>query len=158
MNRIIAALDKTSGIAKLGVQPWSIPKDEQYFIEKTKQYGGNILVGHHTYQLLHHPLVDRTMYVVSHRKLNDPSVITIDDVDHFLQTVHKNIWIIGGEQIYNQTLLQAEELYLTEIDYDFLCDQFFPQYKDAFHIVEASAWQYEKDVPYRFTIWAKNHT
>jgi dihydrofolate reductase len=114
MIRLIVAIDRKRGIAKHGYQPWYIPDDEAYFIRQSKSYGGNVLVGGTTFRdsFKSKPLSERT---------------SLKDQD---------IWVVGGASVYTQVIDAglADELYITHIDADFGCDQFFPEYESKFHL------------------------
>jgi dihydrofolate reductase len=62
--RLIVAHDLKRGIAKHGIQPWSIPKDEAYFSTQTKLHGGRIVMGSKTFKTVQVALADRMNYVV----------------------------------------------------------------------------------------------
>jgi dihydrofolate reductase len=136
MIRLIGALDLERGIAKHGYQPWSIPKDEQHFTRLTQTRGGEVLMGRTTFETLTHPLKDRHMVVLSHgaQKNHHEHVTFITDLRAYLMNAQKDVWVIGGESLYNQTIDLADELYLTQIEARFACDQFFPEYKSRFEL------------------------
>jgi dihydrofolate reductase len=141
MIRLIAALDRRRGIGKHGGQPWSIPDDERYFSDKTKSLGGNILVGSTTFKTFRGPLVDRHNFVLTSH--DDPleGATLVHDLTQFLQDfADKDLWVVGGAKVFEQVIQagRADELYLTHIDADFKCDQFFPDYEAAFKLVEQS--------------------
>ena len=48
------------------------------------------------------------------------------------QETKKDIYIIGGEQIYNQFIHLSDELILTIFKQDKKGNKFFPNYKDLF--------------------------
>lgn len=130
MIRLIAAIDNKRGIAKNGAIPWDIPDDRRFFREQTSGKGGAILMGKRTYEAIGHPLPDRRNLVLSKQQVSILGVETINN----LQTLNtlSDIWVIGGAEVFNQTINQADELYLTHIESDFGCDQFFPDYGKDF--------------------------
>ena len=52
MIRHMVAIDSNRGIAKDGLQPWKLLTDEQYFREQTKHYGGIVLMGRKTFEVI----------------------------------------------------------------------------------------------------------
>jgi len=141
MIRLIAAIDRKKGIAKGGLQPWHIPEDEQYFTEQTKQYGGTVLVGGTTFRTFREPLSGRRNYVLTRDKTPLAGAEIVDDLDKFLKDFQdKDLWVVGGANVYAQVLQagRADELYLTHIQADFGCNQFFPEYESAFQLAEQS--------------------
>lgn len=138
MIRLIAAVDQKLGITKGGLQPWKLPADEQYFAEQTKLRGGIVLVGLTTFKTFKAPLTERQNFVVTHETSPIPGVELVHDIDAFL-AAHANVWVVGGASVFEQTISQADELYLTEIAADFGCDQFFPDFlPHEFELAEQS--------------------
>ncbi|HEX4774266.1 MAG TPA: dihydrofolate reductase, partial [Candidatus Saccharimonadales bacterium] len=50
----------------------------------------------------------------------------------------KDLWVAGGATVFKQVIgLDYDiELYLTLIDADFRCDQFFPEYENMFQMID----------------------
>lgn len=140
MMRLIVALDRRRGIAKHGFMPWSIPEDEQYFTDKTKSDGGLVLTGGTTFrQTYHGPLAGRQNYILTHDTTPIEGATVVNDLDKFLRDFKdKDVWVAGGAKVFEEIIKasQADELYLTHIDADFDCDQFFPEYEHGFKLVE----------------------
>ena len=81
------------------------------------------------------PLQDRGCYIVTkdnvyctRATLTYPRIPDYDDIKR-IQKIYPNIWICGGESIYNHFIKQPyiDKLYLTEIHADFEGDTFFPE-------------------------------
>jgi dihydrofolate reductase len=143
MIRLIAAIDRKRGLAKHGYEPWHIPKDGAYFNNQTKKYGGHVLVGGATFRndLKGKSLPERTTYVFTHETEIPGSIILVHDISQWLKTMQtRDVWVAGGAHVFESffALDAADELYLTHIDADFGCDQFFPDYKMGFSLVEQS--------------------
>lgn len=153
MIRHIVALDQRRGIARSGVQPWKLPIDERYFADMTKLFGGVVLMGRKTYEVIGRPLPGRHNFVLTHNAdFRSAGVTVVHELDSLLAQ-HADIWVIGGAQIYRQTLGQADELYITEIDADYGCDTFYPEYLTAFEAVQRGDWQQDGDTRYRFMVY-----
>lgn len=130
MIRLIAAIDNKRGLAKDGALPWDLPDDWRFFREHTKGQGGIVLMGRKTFDAIGRPLPDRRNIILSKKTNSIPGIETVNDLS-ILNTL-SNVWIIGGEAVYKQTITLADELYLTHIEDDFQCDQFFPDYSKLF--------------------------
>lgn len=152
MIRLIAAIDRKFGIAKHGFQPWNIPIDEHYFLEQTARHGGVVLMGKRTFEVISHPLKNRRNIVLSRQTGHIEGVEVSDDLHMTLSTL-ADVWIIGGASVFEQTLPHADELYLTRIDADFGCDQFFPNFEDRFKLVKKGDGQEQNGFNFRFEIW-----
>lgn len=153
MIRHIVALDRSLGIAKDGVQPWKLPLDEQYFSNMTKKYGGVILMGRTTFEVIGRPLPQRQNFVATRNShWNAEGVTAVHDIDAFLSQ-HQDVWVIGGAELYSATMTRVDELYITEIEHDFKCDRFYPEYKDDFAEVLVSQAVTEGDLSFRFKLY-----
>lgn len=161
MNRLIVALDQRNGMAKKGFQPWYIPEDEAYFSRQTKLYGAKILVGNTTFKTFSGPLKERVNYVLSRdtHSIEGAIAIVINDLYAFLDKMaDQDLWIIGGASIYEQIIQaeKADELYITHIEADFGCDQFFPDYSAAFSLRERSELCEQNGFKFRYAIYDRS--
>lgn len=152
MIRHIVAIDSKRGIAKNGVQPWNLPVDEHYFSEQTKLHGGIVLMGRKTFDVVG-PLPDRQNFVLT----RDASFVAegvepVHDLKSFLSD-YQDIWIIGGAQLYSETLSIADVLYITEIDANFQCDVFYPEYSNRFEQISDSGPKLENGVSFSFKVY-----
>lgn len=143
MIRLIVAIDRQRGLAKKGGMPWNIPDDENFFTTETKKYGGHVLTGGVTFRDAYKskPLAARQNYILTHDTTPIPGATVVNDIEKFLADFqNKDLWIAGGAGVFGQVLKagKADELYLTHIDADFGCDQFFPEYKASFTLVKKS--------------------
>ena len=156
MIRQIVAIDSKRGIAKNGVQPWKIPADERYFQDQTKTRGGVVLMGRKTYtDVIHHPLADRQNFVLSRNPgLHLDGVSIVTDLQAFFAQ-HQDVWVIGGAAVYAQTFDLAEELYITKIEADLACDQFYPEYEDSFELVSQSVPYSQNGYSYSFCVYKR---
>lgn len=143
MNRLIAAIDRKRGLAKHGILPWYIPEDEAYFTDQTKTHGGNVLTGSVTFRNTYHgrSLTKRQNYILTHDQTPIEGVTLVHNLEEFLRTFEpKDLWVAGGAKVFEAVMQanKADELYITHIDANFGCDQFFPEYKSQFTLVEQS--------------------
>lgn len=158
MIRSIVAIDQQRGLAKRGFQPWFIPDDEKYFTDETKKFGGIVLYGKRTFELsmLGKPLAERQNYIVTHDTTPIPGAYVVNDLNKFFEEHHRqDVWVVGGAQIFEQTMAIADELYITKIKADFGCDQLFPKYEAAFELAEASDMHTENGFLYTYTIYKR---
>jgi dihydrofolate reductase len=158
MIRLIVAHDRQRGIAKQGFQPWKIPEDETYFSEKTKSCGGIILLGSTTYKTLKGPLPDRKNYVLTSDKTPIDGVELVHDLDKFLKDyADKDLWVVGGANVYGQVLDLGlvDELYITTIEADFGCNQFFPTFGEEFKLVNESDLHEQNGFIFKYEVYAK---
>lgn len=159
MIRLIAAIDNKRGIARNGVMPWKIPEDEKYFTEQTKTYGGNVLTGGVTFRNTYHggPLAGRQNYILTRHDEPIPGATVVHDLDKLLEDFKdKDLWVAGGAEVFAEIMAagKADELYLTHIDADFNCDQFFPEYEKSFKMVEQSETREQNGLKFTYARYA----
>lgn len=140
MISIIVAIDKNRAIGKQGKLPWRLSADLANFKRLTS--GHPIIMGRKTFDSIGRPLPKRHNIVVT-RDLSwwfksDESFYTISSLDKAIEfsktllsgqksDVHDEIFIIGGGEIYKQTIGLADKLYVTEVDAEISeADIFFP--------------------------------
>lgn len=139
----IAAIAKNKTIGVDGDLPWDLPEDMKFFRETTS--GHIIVMGRKTFESFPKPLKNRLHVVVTRQEdYQAPEGVrvfnTIDKALEFCKTeVPKwkdEVFIIGGGEIYKQTLNQADQLYLTLIDQEFEGDARYPDFEDQFIIAD----------------------
>lgn len=141
--RAIFAADDTWGIGKNGTLPW--PKnsaDLKWFRECTE--GHIVMMGRRTWQdpKLPKPLPNRYNIVVSDRGLiaNDTRpnmIIKRDQVKSYLDVLEKDVWIIGGAQLFQSTLPFVDEIWVSRIQGTYECDTFFEIHTSEFKLHKA---------------------
>lgn len=161
MIRILVAIDRKRGIAKHGYQPWYIPDDEAYFARLSKSFGGNVLVGGVTFRnaFKSKPLENRNTYLLTHNPEPINGVHIVHDLGSWLNAmIDKDIWVVGGAAVYKEILEQnlADELYITHIEADFRCDQFFPEYEAGFSLINQSETKEQNGFHYNFSIYSRS--
>lgn len=128
MNLIlIAALTNNRVIGKNGAVPWDLPQDMERFKKLTLRHA--VLMGRRTYETLSAPLLDRRNVVISSRPIEGVETYsTIADALRVLET-EKDVYVIGGGQIFAELLDSAAALRLTIVDQYIEGDTFFPPYE-----------------------------
>lgn len=131
---LIAAVDENFGLGKDNNLLCHLPADLKHFKQLT--VGKTVIMGRKTFQSIGKPLPQRKNIVLSkHTKLM-PGV----DIAHSLQAAFSlvdpatEIMIIGGENVFNEALPFASQLFLTLIHHQFEADVFFPK-------LDSFAWQ-----------------
>lgn len=148
MISLIAAIDDKRGIGKQNRLPWHIHEDLVRFKELTK--GHSVIMGRNTFESIGKPLPDRKNIVVT----SDPNFIAegvevVNSIDDALDKAKGDVFIIGGAQIYAQTITLADKIYLTQVEGDFGCDTFFPDYSEFRNEIFIGAGQ-ENGIKYKF--------
>lgn len=117
LSLVVAAADN-GVIGRDGDLPWRLPADLQHF--KRLTLNKTILMGRKTWQSLGRPLPQRDNWVVSRDPgFEAPGARVFASVEAAIAAADAagmtELMIIGGAQIYAQTLPQARTLYLTRV-------------------------------------------
>lgn len=147
---MIAAVAENKVIGKDNDLVWRLPDDMKYFMETTREHF--VIMGRKNYESIPHkfrPLPNRTNIIVTRQadyEADDCIIVgTIEKaIEYARKQDQKEIFIIGGGQIYAQSLELANKLYITEIKEKFDGDTFFPTY-DKCAWTEVSRIHHDKD-------------
>lgn len=127
---ILAAVASNRVIGINNTLPWHLPADLKHF--KALTIGQIVVMGRRTFGSIGHPLPERTNVVLTHqRDLMLPGVVvakSIHDVLNLFVNDTRSIFVIGGAQVYQDSLPLCQRLYLTEIQQEFAGDTFFPAF------------------------------
>jgi dihydrofolate reductase len=156
--RLIAAIDAKQGVANDQGIPWQgqLPTDAAYYREQTSN--GMIVMGYGTYKEFSKPLHDRANYVVARPNSGElrAGFVGIGDMANFLDEHAADlVWVIGGAALFAETLANADQLYLTQLDRDFHCTKFFPEFSDAFELQSSDGPHVESDITFHFDVWRR---
>jgi len=132
----IVAIDQNNGIGENNQLLCKLPDDLKYFKEKT--LGHSIIMGRKTYESLGRPLPGRRNIILSKQlDYNVNGCEVYNSIPECMKNIPDDeVFIIGGESIFKQTLNYCSKIYLTKIDASFQADAFFPtidlnQWKDV---------------------------
>jgi dihydrofolate reductase len=124
---LIAAVSKNNMIGNNNELIWHLPADLAHFKKITS--GNTIIMGRKTYESIGRALPNRRNIVISRQEGYSAPGCEImqslqDAVDTCLQ--EKEVFIIGGGEIYKQVLPVADKIYLTRVYHEFEGDTRFP--------------------------------
>ncbi|WP_019555775.1 type 3 dihydrofolate reductase [Thiomicrorhabdus arctica] len=127
---MIAAMTNNRVIGFENDMPWHLPDDLKFF--KANTLGKPVIMGRKTFESIgSRPLPNRPNLVISRNaELSIPDVQVFKSVESALKTLQDvdEVIIMGGGQLYQQMLPQADKLYLTLIDADLEGDTLFPDW------------------------------
>ncbi|HXU26114.1 MAG TPA: dihydrofolate reductase [Bacteroidia bacterium] len=161
---IIVAVAENNVIGKDNKLIWSLPADMKFFKEKTK--GHVIITGRKNYESIpekFRPLPERTNIVITRQAdYKAPGAIVVASIEAAMQYVkqhHTNeeIFIIGGAEIYKQTIAMCHKIYLTRIHHSFEGDAFFPELTSDWKLThqENMAADEKNKYPFAFQTWTR---
>jgi dihydrofolate reductase len=126
----IAAMSRNRVIGVDGRIPWHISEDLKFF--KRTTLGHIIVMGRKTYDSIGKPLPSRENWVVS-READIAGVTVLRSFDAITEpTDGRQLYIIGGAQLYTALLPRCTELLLTRINSEVEGDTFFPEFENTF--------------------------
>lgn len=132
---IIVAHSKNMAIGKDNSLIWHLSDDLKRFKKLTT--GHPIIMGRKTYQSIDRPLPNRTNIVITRdMNLEIPGCIVVHSAIEAIEKAKEfdqgEIFIIGGAEIYKETLPLTDRLYVTKVDMHVDGDAFFPEYSNVF--------------------------
>ncbi len=127
---MIAAMANNRIIGQDNKMPWHLPADLQHF--KRVTMSKPVIMGRKTFESIGRPLPGRKNIIISrnaHYSAEGIEVVTSPEEALLLVKGCEEVMIIGGGNIYQQFLNQANTLYLTFIDLAVEGDTQFPDYE-----------------------------
>ena len=117
----IVAAAHNGVIGKDNEIPWHLPKDFAYFKKTTLHH--HIIMGRNSYESIGRPLPNRTNIIVTRNPFYIVSgCIVVHTIEEALKLAEQNgeeeAFIIGGGEIFKQSMNLLDKLYLTEVDLD----------------------------------------
>lgn len=108
---------------------WHLPKDLKHFKDITS--GHPIIMGRKTYESIGKPLPNRTNIVVSRKKdWFEEGILIVGSIKEalkFAKKIDEEVFVIGGGNIYEQTMEVVDKLEVTLVKADLEADTFFPK-------------------------------
>jgi dihydrofolate reductase len=126
---IIAAIADNYAIGKSNKLPWHLPADLKHF--KTLTTGSAVVMGKRTFESLPNgPLPNRKNIVLSSMMSEGVTegyyeANSIEDALELCDN-EKNVFIIGGGSVYQQSMESAQTMHITWVHDEFAADAFFP--------------------------------
>lgn len=160
--RIIVAVDKHWAIGNKNQLLVNIPHDQKRFRDET--LGKVIIMGRKTFESLPggQPLYGRENIVLSRDANFLPKGVTVchtmEEVLSFIKEKDSDeIYVIGGEEIYNQFLPLCDQADVTWIDFAYDADAHFPNLdlSDAWELTEESDEQTYFDLCYTYRTYRR---
>jgi dihydrofolate reductase len=140
---LLAAMAENRVIGRGGGLPWRLPDDLQHFKRLTVDH--TVIMGRKTFDEIKRPLANRRNVVISRNPAFRPPGVTV--VPSLAEAValgatEREVFVIGGGEIYQQALPLADRIYLTVIHAQVEGDTWFP----AFEMTDG--WVLEEETPH----------
>lgn len=156
---LIVAAAENNAIGKDNQMPWHLPNDFKYFKKST--LGHSVVMGRKTFESIGRPLPDRRNIILTRdQNYINPDIDVANSIDEVLTYCRdeREIFIIGGANIYRQTLALAHRVLLTRVHTVVDGDAFFPELPPTEWELTSSE-HHQKDekhaFDYTFEVWER---
>lgn len=151
MISLIVAKANNNVIGSRNDLPWYLSADLRRFKELTT--GHTVVMGRRTLESILArrvtPLPDRRNIVLTRQQVEYPGVEVLHDVRDIMKESSDDVFVIGGAEVYTQTIDLADRLYVTEVAATIDGDAYFPAIDEkVWH--EVSREHHEKDEKNQF--------
>jgi len=137
---LIAAMSENRVIGRDNKLPWHMPADWKNF--KRITHGKPFIMGRNSYEAPDKLLSTKKSIILSHSEIPDlcEHCIRVDHLDKALQLLitESEIFILGGQSVFEQAILISDYIYLTIIHAEIFGDAYFPE-------IDFSQWEMVKD-------------
>lgn len=157
MITIIAAAGENNSLGKDNDLVWHLPDDFKRFKELTS--GNYILMGRKTFETFPKPLPNRKHLIITRQEDYQvpENCFVFDTIQSAIDfTDNQDIWIIGGGEIYKQSMDIVDRIELTRVHSDFEADTFFPEIGEEWELVSEEYHPADERHKYDFTYLTYN--
>ncbi len=155
MFSLIVATTEEGVIGRDGKLIWRIPSDLKFFKEKTM--GKKMIMGRKTFESFGGVLPGRTHIVLTKNKdyqVPEGVIVLHDfkDVEQY-KDLDEEVFIVGGEKIFDYFMKDCETLYITYVKKQFEGDTYFPldKLKDFKEVCREEHLDEKSGIPIAFT-------
>lgn len=131
MISLIAAVGKNNELGLDNHLIFNIPGDLKFFRNTT--LGKTVIMGRKTYESIGKPLPKRINIVVSNSLKETDGITIINSLEEVLDKYlnsEEEVFIIGGESLYNYFINYAQNIYLTKVYANAVADKYFPSFDE----------------------------
>lgn len=158
---LIVAAAENNAIGKDNQLLWHLPNDLKFF--KNTTWGMPVIMGRKTFEAVNKPLPGRINIVITRQAdWKADNVITATDLNDALQkakaTNCNEIFVIGGGEIYKQSMDIADKIYITRVHATLAGDTFFPAIDESMWdqtSLQEFAADEKHQYAYSFQTWVK---
>lgn len=153
---LIVAATENGVIGKDGKMPWRLPAESAYFRNTT--LGHPVITGRKNYEAMGRPLPDRLNVVITRRADYQvpEGVMVVHSLEDALNVEEvktaEEVFIIGGAQIYDEAMPQADKLYLTTIHTTMDGDTYFRYNPDEWRLEWSEDHAVDAENKFAFTL------
>jgi dihydrofolate reductase len=161
LTSLVVAASTNNVIGKDNRLLWHLPNDLKFF--KNTTWAMPVVMGRKTFEAVGKPLTGRTNIVVTRQQnWSAPGVTVVKTLQEAeaaaAGTDAKEMFVIGGGQIYRESIDTADKIYLTRIHAKLEGDTFFPEIPESIWRIHSNL-DFQKDVKhayaYSFQLWVR---
>ena len=150
MVKIIVATSKNRVIGDSNSLIWHLPADLKRFKELTT--GNPIVMGRKTYESIGRPLPNRRNIIITRDvKYDVEGCEVVNSLEEALMICNNNCFIIGGGEIYKQSMSIADQIYLTLVHEDFEGDTEFPDIGSEWKMVTSQDFEPDEKNKHKYS-------
>lgn len=156
---LIAAIGKNRELGKGPELVWKLSEDLKRFKNVTK--GHPVIMGKRTFDSIGRVLPKRVNIIITRdTTFRQEGAVVVHSVEQALEAARNlgtgDIYVIGGGEIYRQTLPFADRLDLTLVDAeDSDADVFFPEFEDQFKKVSEGTRMIDGEIAFRSALFER---
>lgn len=130
---LVVAATENNVIGKDNKLLWHLPNDMKFF--KNTTWAMPVIMGRKTFDALGKPLSGRINIVITHQKAwKAQGAKAVKNMDEAIREAShadaKEAFVIGGGEIFKQSMARAHKIYLTRVHAVLEGDTFFPEIKE----------------------------
>jgi len=149
---IISAIGSNRVIGNGESLPWHIPAEYNQFLDHIKDQ--TVIMGRRSYEIFKKDMLPERMVVVSGTLETERASVfdTLEGALSFANSFPEDVFICGGQSIYEESLAYADYMYLSFIKGDHQGNVYFPEFDEK-------DWTVEKRKEYRefvYVVYKKN--
>jgi dihydrofolate reductase len=158
---LVVAASLNNAIGKNNQLLWHLPKDMRFF--KNTTWAMPVVMGRKTFESLSGKALSGRLNIVITRQKDWKAlnVTAVNSIEAAIECAaiqdYKEVFIIGGAEIYKQTLPIANTVYLTRVDTTIEGDSFFPALGHEWEMVSEESVETDSKhaYPFHFQVWEK---
>ena len=158
MISLIAAVGKNNELGLDNHLIFNIPGDLKFFRNTT--LGKTVIMGRKTYESIGKPLPKRINIVVSNSLKETDGITIINSFEEVLEKYlnsEEEVFIIGGESLYNYFINYAQNIYLTKVYANAVADKYFPSFDENNYNQTLLGENKENNLEYKHILYSRKN-
>ena len=149
---IISAIGSNNIIGNGKGLPWHIPSEYNQFLDYIRDQ--TVIMGRRSYEIFKKDMLPKRMVVVSRTLQTERAWVydTLQEAIAFSSSFPEDIYICGGQAIYEESIPFADYMYLSFIKGEHLGNVYFPEFDKAEWVVEKK----EENEEFVFVIYRRS--